>query len=875
MKKIFFFMTVIMTISLLAVPSSFSLISPINSANDIDVWPLLQWEESTDTTMVTYNVYVSLSAQFYPEDTVVYENISATSYRPEKDLVIGNQYRWKVEAVNENNEKTWAQTPGSAFGYWRFYTINASSPRNLISTSPLPSNRTIIKENNPYTIDQGNLTIPTGKWLEITEGVVLEFTGDNYIYVQGELRVIGVAGDEVLITTSNEIPQPGAWEDIRFADSAVDAVFDESGNYISGCILQYAKFEYAGSVNPLIHAPNSNVFIDNCTLDKSSNKGGIYIVSTGARITNNYINGFTSNARGGGIFSVGNYSVINNNTVRGCTSSYSSSYSSTTFSYGGGIYSSGSNCYLENNIISECTATNSTSSSYSTTYSNGGGIYLGGSNCYLKNNTVSECTAISSSSTYSYSTTYSYGGGIYLSGSNCYLENNTVSGCSSYSSNPNYSTSNSNSLGGGIYTSGDSNSLKHNTIESNQTLTPSGYVKRRKGAGIYISGSNITYSDNIVKNNNSNGGDGGGIYVDLAGAHILNCVFNSNLSGNGGGIFVNQDNVIIEKCTVTSNTATVEGGGIYGGQRIKSSIIKYNTCTNSNNAGGIFANAHTDSINNNDVSKNSYYHIKHSSTNDIDAKYNWWFTRSYGPEIGDVIWDGYDTTDSLGFVNCYPIAGDVPSSVPGIFTQVEYIGAKNDSTYSEPLTRSLTVGDTMFVEVSGIDSNPYNRDVTVVYVGNYMNYEEIRPYFEETGENTGVFRGKIYFDIKTAFPDSIEVSNGDSLVFISEADPEFGFSYIIGSTPITAAPAIPANITTTQIEGDILIDWDDSENASSYDIYYSSTPYGEFELLTNAAVSQYTYTPVAGMKYFYIVAKNSSKGSKNNLKIEKLSRLKK
>jgi hypothetical protein len=83
-------------------------------------------------------------------------------------------------------------------------------------------------------------------------------------------------------------------------------------------------------------------------------------------------------------------------------------------------------------------------------------------------------------------------------------------------------------------------------------------------------------------------------------------------------------------------------------------------------------------------------------------------------------------------------------------------------------------------------------------------------------------------------------------------------------------PAVPANVVTTVVGTDVLVNWDDSADATSYDVYSSADPYGTFTLLTNVAVSQYTYTPGTNAKrFFYIKAKNATKDSPRTIEIAK------
>jgi hypothetical protein len=85
-------------------------------------------------------------------------------------------------------------------------------------------------------------------------------------------------------------------------------------------------------------------------------------------------------------------------------------------------------------------------------------------------------------------------------------------------------------------------------------------------------------------------------------------------------------------------------------------------------------------------------------------------------------------------------------------------------------------------------------------------------------------------------------------------------TFTVGSSPVT--PAVPANLTTSIVSGNVYINWDNSADATSYDVYSSADPYGTFTLLTNVTNSEYTYTPGTNSKMFFqIVAKNSTKQS--------------
>jgi large repetitive protein len=110
-------------------------------------------------------------------------------------------------------------------------------------------------------------------------------------------------------------------------------------------------------------------------------------------------------------------------------------------------------------------------------------------------------------------------------------------------------------------------------------------------------------------------------------------------------------------------------------------------------------------------------------------------------------------------------------------------------------------------------------------------------------------------------------------LYIDSTDPDTPTITVpVKFTVMSIIPAVPANVTTSVISGNIFINWDDSANATSYDVYYSANPYGTFTFLTNVAVSQYTYTPGTNSKMFFrIVAKNSTKVSPEYIEIPERS----
>ncbi len=79
-------------------------------------------------------------------------------------------------------------------------------------------------------------------------------------------------------------------------------------------------------------------------------------------------------------------------------------------------------------------------------------------------------------------------------------------------------------------------------------------------------------------------------------------------------------------------------------------------------------------------------------------------------------------------------------------------------------------------------------------------------------------------------------------------------------------PGIPSNIVTSMAGSNIVIDWDDSADATNYDVYSSSDPNGTFTFEANVTTSQYSVEYSATKKFYYIVSKNATKD--NTIKLE-------
>ncbi|MFA5031395.1 MAG: S8 family serine peptidase [bacterium] len=280
-------------------------------------------------------------------------------------------------------------------------TQNSYNVSGMISTNTLWTKDKLYIVTNPVIVQPGvTLTIEPGTEIRVKSG--------KMIRVDGELIARGDSADTIKFTSNDTIPKPGNWYGIRFTNSATDASYDSSGNYLSGSILEYCSIQYAG---PAINCDTASLFIHKCLITNNLRRdsamgtasygGGIALSYAGGVIKDNYIInnkvkhiGGAMEAYGGGIAGQdvlmltlsGN--IIDSNTAEGDWKSSGT---------GGGVYlqmrmTSGNILKVTGNTI-----TNNSGSSYQS----GSGLQCGGnsgpefthydiSNNYIGNNIGSE-----------------------------------------------------------------------------------------------------------------------------------------------------------------------------------------------------------------------------------------------------------------------------------------------------------------------------------------------------------------------------------------------------------------------------------------------------------------------------------------------------
>lgn len=148
----------------------------------------------------------------------------------------------------------------------------------------ITSNTTWTLVGSPYIV-VGNILINSGVTLTIEPGVTIKFN-DYYLYIDGTFIARGNSSQWITFTSNQLIPQQEDWKEIKFRDASMDATFNSEGNYVSGCIMEYCRVEYAGGggdERSPIHLFQSSAFLNHLTIT-NNNRQGIFAESSNSKI---------------------------------------------------------------------------------------------------------------------------------------------------------------------------------------------------------------------------------------------------------------------------------------------------------------------------------------------------------------------------------------------------------------------------------------------------------------------------------------------------------------------------------------------------------------------------------------------------------------
>ncbi len=469
-----------------------------------------------------------------------------------------------------------------------FYMIGVNAHSAIADTvvgGPVISDTTWTLAGSPYMVTS-SIEVMVGVTLTIEPGVVIKFSTDKLMLVDGNLIARGTPSSRIIFTSNLANPQPGDWGKVKFTDTSIDASFDGSGNYLSGSIIQYCLVEYGTG----IEANSSSPYIDNCSF---THNGHVLLAE------------LASIGRSGTIdipMRVTNNSVISNLT------------------YYGGINLN--NAYIYNNSVNNNTGTGITATNslivMNSVNNNSGNVVGGGINAVnstVTGNTVSGNTART-------------GGGMFVD--NSVVTGNTVNGNHALYKGggiraENHSVVNGNSIslndlkgqgafndGGGIYAS--YSTLNANTIIGNTT----------DDAGGGISADNCTITDNKIINNSASNGTGILAYNCQVSGNTLSGNFPKDPSSGGSGLILSGSNDFHNN-TVVGNIASLPDayGGVFGGIEIQGNSLSI------------------PQLHNNVIYGNSPFDVVVNTATDVNATNNYWGTND-NVNILAHVYDYYD-----------------------------------------------------------------------------------------------------------------------------------------------------------------------------------------------------------------------------------------
>ncbi len=242
-----------------------------------------------------------------------------------------------------------------------------------------------------------NVKVGENTTLTICPGTVVNFLGDYYLEINGQLLSNGLEGDTVIFTTNT-----AEWSGIRFVNIEMT---ENDTSY-----LTYTKIE-KGKANTsdwkykrgggIYMDKSTKLIIRNSEISENSAEntgGGIYNYNGFLEITNSLIkNNSTWDDNGSGGSGIANYGFlkISNSIISNNSCDYT----------GGGISNNGT-LYIENSTVK---------GNYS--YRSGGGIYINGGNVNILNSLVVNNRTL-----------HNYGCGIHVSGGTVNITNSTIYG---------------------------------------------------------------------------------------------------------------------------------------------------------------------------------------------------------------------------------------------------------------------------------------------------------------------------------------------------------------------------------------------------------------------------------------------------------------
>lgn len=193
------------------------------------------------------------------------------------------------------------------------------------------NNLTWTKANSPYFVN-ANLLVREGSELTIEPGVIVQFTGDYYLKVNGVINAVGSKTEPVIFVQSGD--NLAKWSGISI-DSKTNLIVKDKYSYVSGNILKNCMV--IGAKTPL-STNSSSIYIDSCTFTGNENAVELRsndsilinnIIDCGVKIDSNSSNKIINNIIKGIVRGYYENNLIKNNTIS--DAAIDLSYSSSQF----------------------------------------------------------------------------------------------------------------------------------------------------------------------------------------------------------------------------------------------------------------------------------------------------------------------------------------------------------------------------------------------------------------------------------------------------------------------------------------------------------------------------------------------------------------
>jgi len=187
----------------------------------------LSWTYLDSTVVSAYKIYRKDTNGTY--QLVHTENTTTASYYRDLGLTTGQNYQYKIEAVNSGGDVISTD-------------FASSTPKGCTTVTSSPTAYTVwTKAQSPYC---GSIQINLTAALVIEPGVVVMWNGGSAWAVNSQLlKAVGTPNEPIIFTSSSATPATGHFPGFTVT-SATPSVVDGSGNYISGSLFKYVHFEY-------------------------------------------------------------------------------------------------------------------------------------------------------------------------------------------------------------------------------------------------------------------------------------------------------------------------------------------------------------------------------------------------------------------------------------------------------------------------------------------------------------------------------------------------------------------------------------------------------------------------------------------------------